>query len=893
MWHTKSADDTFKELKSGTGGLTETQARERITEYGPNELKEQGGRSPWKILFEQFTATMVLILIAAGVLALALGDTLEAVAIFSIVVLFGIMGFLQEFRAEKAMAALKKLSVPFVQVLREGLQKQIPAVDLVPGDLVILEAGNIVPADCRLTGCWGMKVQEAALTGESEAVEKTVSIISDKEAPLGDRKNMVYLGTQIVHGRAQALVTGTGMNTELGKIAALIQGVESSASPLQKRLEGLGRVLALVGVGISALVALFGVLAGEKLHQMLILGISLAVAIIPEGLPAVLTITLALGAGRMLSRHALIRKLPAVETLGSVTVICSDKTGTLTQNKMTVQDLWAPGGEATAALLGSLCNDAQATASGAWSGDPTETCLLDHTDRLGLSPARIRAAFPRVGELAFDATRKRMSTLHSAQASAFDGQLPSSIGSAWQILAGKGNLMAVKGSTDGLLAQSTQILTESGCVPLDQGWKTRVEEKMASLAAQGKRVLGFAFRTMDTGCTQLRPEDEGTLVFAGLVGIIDPPRPEVKEAMALCRSAGIRPVMITGDHPLTAQAIAGELGMDTHGKVITGRDLEAMEDTELQAAVNDCSVFARVSPEHKLRIVSAFQHHNQVVAMTGDGVNDAPALRKADIGVAMGITGTDVSKEASLMVLTDDNFASIVAAVEEGRVIYDNIRKYIKFSLGGNVGKIVALLLLPLATGLMVAFGGAPAGAVPVMVGLTAIQLLWLNLLCDGLLSVGLGVEHGEKGVMERKPVKPNSGVFNPDMNAYVLTNGLVMGVVSLGAGLWWWTRGADLKTVQTVVFMTLFFLQMWAVFSVRTGLRPLFGSGMKANRLILLMTAVSFGLQVAGMYVPFLRDFLSVTPLALSDMALLFGLSLVMIPVLEIQKGIQRHLHV
>ncbi len=890
MWHTKSVDLSLKELDSNPDGLTDAQVITRKAEYGLNELTEQGGRSPLKILFEQFTATMVLILIGAGVLALVLGDQLEAIAIFAIVVLFGIMGFLQEFRAEKAMAALKKMSMPFVQVRRGGKTLQIPAVDLVPGDMVLLEAGNIVPADCRLISCYGLKIQESALTGESEAVEKSVGPITDPHSPLGDRKNMVYMGTQAVHGRAEALVTGTGMNTELGKIATLIQSVETTSSPLQKRLESLGKVLALVGLGISALVALLGVLAGESLPQMLILGISLAVAIIPEGLPAVLTITLALGAGRMLTRHALIRKLPAVETLGSVTVICSDKTGTLTQNKMTVQDVYCPGGTGMIDLVGSLCNDAQqGPEKSSWTGDPTETCLLIKAQLNGNSPESIRTAFPRIAELSFDATRKRMSTLHSLGKEGFS-QVTPGIRQAWEQLAQKGQkLLAVKGSTDGLLAISTQIMTEKGVVTLDDKHRHQVEAQMTVLAGQGRRVLGFALRALDDNSEALKLSEESQLVFIGLVGIIDPPRPEVRDAIALCRTAGIRPVMITGDHPLTAKSIAQDLGMDSHDKVITGRELEAMEDTELQAAVNECSVFARVSPEHKLRIVGAFQHHKQVVAMTGDGVNDAPALRKADIGVAMGITGTDVSKEASLMVLTDDNFASIVAAVEEGRVIFDNIRKYLKFSLGGNVGKIVTLLLLPLVTGLMGAFGVSPAGAIPVMIGLTAIQLLWLNLLCDGLLSIGLGVEHREKGVMGRAPVKPNSGVFNPDMNAYVLTNGLVMGLVSLGAALAWWYKGADLRTVQTVVFMTLFFLQMWAVFSVRIGLRPLIGSGMKYNGLILLMVFVSFGLQIAGMYLPGLNDFLSVRPLPLQDLGILFALSLIMIPVLELQKYIQR----
>jgi Ca2+-transporting ATPase len=893
MWHTRTREETLAELTSTPAGLTEDRVKTLSEEFGPNELKEQGKRSAARLLFEQFTATMVLILLAAGILALILGDPLEAIAIFAIVILFGIMGFLQEYRAEKALAALKKLSVPFVQVRRAGSVRPVPAVELVPGDIVLLETGNIVAADCRILESHGLRIQESALTGESEAVEKHTGPIADSGAALGDRRNMAYLGTQVVYGRGEAVVTATGMATELGKIATLIQNVEAGRSPLQQRLENLGRILALAGLAISALVALLGVLAGESLPQMLILGISMAVAIIPEGLPAVLTITLALGAGRMLARHALIRKLPAVETLGSVTIICSDKTGTLTQNRMTVTKVHSPGGEKLVDLVGSLCNDSKQGTAGESGrlellGDPTETCLFVHAQGQGIDPFRLQEALPRTGEVPFDATRKRMSTRHGLSVAS---DLPASVLEALARLAGGAPaLMAVKGSADGLLSISDRVMGSAGPVPLDAAARESVESVMAEWAGQGMRVLAFAAKPLASADGPLGEADESGLVFIGLAGIIDPPRPEVRDAIATCRAAGIRPVMITGDHPLTAAAIARDLGMDSHGRVITGRELEAMEDSELRVAVNECSVFARVSPEHKLRIVDAFQFHRQVVAMTGDGVNDAPALRKADIGVAMGITGTDVSKEASQMVLTDDNFASIVAAVEEGRVIFDNIRKYIKFSLGGNIGKVVVLLLLPLVTGVLASMGlaGNPAAGM-ITVGLTAIQLLWLNLLCDGLLSIGLGVEHGEPGVMRRQPVKPKSSLFNADFNAYVLTNGLVMGLISLGLGLAWWRGGADVRTVQTVIFMALFFLQMWAVFSVRTGTKSVFHSGMPANRLVLLMVAVSLSLQMAGMYLPGLQDFLSVKPLPLIDLGIIFLVCLSMVPILEVQKAIQR----
>lgn len=878
MHHTKTTHEAFAALESGPQGLSSAEAARRLTHDGPNTLKATQGRSALGILVEQFTAPMVLILVAAGVLALLLQDWIEGYAIFAIVVLFGLLGFFQEFRAEKALAALQKMSVPRVRVRREGQEFEVPSPELVRGDVVLLETGRIIPADCRVTATFQARVLEAALTGESEAVTKSIEPLSDPQAPLGDRTNMVYLGTQMTWGRAEALVVATGMDTELGKIAALLQASPVTVTPLQKRIGVLGRWLAIVGVALSALVAFLGVLAGESLGEMLILGVSMAVAIIPEGLPAVLTITLALGARRMLARHALIRRLPAVETLGSVTIICSDKTGTLTQNKMTVVGYHGLRGDQAIEEgllwgLGVLCNDASPG-----TGDPTETCLLAPQ---GLGSSRwseVRKALVRVDERPFDSDRKRMATVH---------RLPAEDPLAWAAPWGTaGFLVAVKGSPDGVLGQSTQVWDGTAVRPLTAADREALGATNARLANEGKRVLGFAFRTIEALPASAETDLETQLVFVGLVSIIDPPRPEVRLAMATALDAGIRPIMITGDHPLTALAIARDLGMDPGPGAITGRDLDAFDEAELAEAVRTTSVFARVSPEHKLRIVSALQAQNQVVAMTGDGVNDAPALRKADIGVAMGITGTDVAKEAGQIVLTDDNFASIVSAVEEGRVIYDNIRKYIQFSLGGNVGKVLVLLLLPLATTLL---AGVGVGAPPVLVGLSALQLLWLNLLCDGLLSVGLGVEHPEPGVMTRKPVSPSAPLFDRSMVAYVTVSGLAMTLLGLGVGFTAWATGADPSRVQTLLFLTLFFAQLWSVFAVRTGSASVFRSGMGPNWTILAMALVAVVLQVAAVTVPFVQAFLRTALVSIGDLLVTLALGALMIPTFEVYKLILR----
>jgi len=785
-WHRIETNAVLEELNTDKErGLNSAEAKARLTKYGPNELVEKGGRTPLQIFWAQLTETMVLILIVAAVAAGALGDTKDAIAILAIVLLFAILGFIQEYRAEQAIAALKKMAVPSVKVIRDGGLTELSVRELVPGDIVQLETGGVIPADLRMLESINLQIQEAALTGESEPVSKHTNTIDKDDLPLGDRRNMAYLGTVITNGRGQGLVVVTGMDTELGRIADLIQQVDSESTPLQRRLDQLGKLLAAVGVGIAALIFLIGVLRGDDVRHMLLTAVSVAVAIVPEGLPAVVTITLALGSQRMLKRQALIRKLPAVETLGSVTVICSDKTGTLTENRMTVMVLDVAnhrldlteevrkGGFvhmkdeplretvssiALSSIGGALCNDASMLPVNddeyRTLGDPTEGALLVAAARLGYWKDTLDKSFQRTAEVPFDSERKRMTTIHD-----LEGHDPN-------LLVGlpvnvSKYIAFTKGSVDGLLDVSNRVWVHGELQDLDVDWRARIQSANDEMAAKGMRVLGVALRLLDNLPASVDETLESSLTLVGLFGMIDPPRPEVRDAVATCRTAGIRPVMITGDHPLTALEIARQLGIvngvalggvsaakdgGLSRLVLTGAELEKLSFDELKDLVEEISVFARVSPEHKLRIVQALQERGHIVSMTGDGVNDAPALRRADIGVAMGITSTDVSKEASDLVLLDDNFATIVAAVGEGRTIYDNIRKFVRFSVAGNIGKVLVMLLAP--------FLGKPIPLLP-------LQLLWLNLLTDGLLGLGMGVEGPERDTMKRLPYSPKEGVFS------------------------------------------------------------------------------------------------------------------------------------
>ncbi len=905
-WHTCKVEDVLQELGSDkTQGMTQEEAARRLAELGPNELVEKGCKNPWVILWEQVTATMVVILIVAAIASAALGDYHDAFAILAIVVLFSLLGFSQEYQAEKAMAALKKLAVPTVKVQRSGQIQEISARELVVGDLVLLETGDLVPADCRLLESVNLRIQEASLTGESEPVEKKIGALKKEDLPLGDRRNMAYMGTMISYGRGQGVVTDTGMKTELGHIASMIQSVDQGQTPLQKRLDQLGKILAVMALGIAGVIFLLGLWRGEELKLMFMTAVSMAVAAVPEGLPAVVTIALALGAQRMLKRHALIRKLPAVETLGSVTVICSDKTGTLTENRMTVTlidlaghrlDLTEPdsqhitltlsdelfsteGKPAISSALGllmvggTLCNDALLQAKDHGSnagngektnsyalGDPTESALVVAAARLGLEKPGLEKNFPRISEVPFDSDRKRMTTVH---------HLP----------LGPDNLMGTpyvaftKGAVDSLLEVSSRVWVNNRAEPLTDEWRTRITATNDGFAQEGIRVLGVAFRSLESPSSNGRVGSvEQNLIFIGMVGMIDPARPEVKDAVQTCREAGIRPVMITGDHPLTAYHIAQELGISNGGRVLTGQDLERLSTQELEGLVEEVSVYARVSPEHKLKIVEALQNRGHVVAMTGDGVNDAPALKKADIGIAMGITGTDVAKEAADMVLQDDNFATIVASVEEGRTIYDNIRKFIKFSIAGNLGKILVVILAP--------FLGMPLPLLP-------LQILWLNLLTDGLLGLGLSVEPAERNVMQRPPIARESNIFGDGMGRQIFWVGFLIGLVALAVGYEAWQ--SNQAHWQTLVFTTLAFLQIGQALAVRSFRDSVFQIGPWSNKLLLGMVVLVFGLQLAVVYVPLLQDIFTTVPLATEELALSLGLGTLVFWGIELEKWLIR----
>ncbi len=857
-WHTQSLSEIFQSLSSSENGLSTAEAKARLETHGPNELKERKGKSALVMMGEQLSETMVLILIAAALIS----------AFF---VLFAVLGFVQEYRAERAMAALKQLAVPVVRVRREGAVNEMSARDLVPGDMVLLEAGNAVPADARLVESASLRIQEAALTGESEAVEKHIDPIPEPELPLGDRRNMAYFGTSVTYGRGSAVVVATGMSTELGKIS-LIQEVAPEQTPLQKRLDQVGKSLAAAGALAGLLVLLTGVLFGERLTEMFLTAVSVAVAVVPEGLPAVVTITLALGAQRMLRRNALVRRLPAVETLGSVTVICSDKTGTLTENRMTVSVVDAAGERLNITELvlaaGALCNDAVLkpdARAGCFHalGDPTEGALVVAAAQAWMFKDALQAALPRIAELPFDSERKRMTTLHRVE---HRNSLPEPL----LVLPDRNHVSFTKGAVDSLLDVTTAVWTDGHPEPLTPEWRSRIQAANDELAKGGMRVLGVALRFLDSLPRDLSQDLERDLTFIGLVGLMDPPRAAVRPAVETCKRAGIRPVMITGDHPLTAVAIAHDLQMADSPEVVTGEALNRMTEGALEETVDRVSVYARVSPEDKLRIVTALQHRGQVVAMTGDGVNDSPALKKADIGVAMGITGTDVAKEAADIVLLDDNFATIVAAVEEGRVIFDNLLRFIKFSLGGNLGKVLVMLCAPL---------------LGINVALRPLQLLWLNLLTDGLMGLGLGVEPAEADAMNRPPRRPGSPVLDKPVRIQIAWVGGLIGVLALGIGaVYFDPENPQDSTWQTMIFMTLGFTQIGNALGLRaTGSSALSPT---SNPFMTILTLVTIGLQLAVIYLPFMKGFFGLVPLNFQDLGISFGLGVLVFVIVRIERG-------
>lgn len=874
-WHQKTVEELFGELNSSREGISSEEAEKRLREYGPNELKEKKKRTIFMMLLDQFKDFMILILIAAAVISGVVGDPVDTIAIIIIVLLNAVIGFVQEYRAEKAMAALKKMAAHSALVLRGGLPTNLPAREIVPGDLVLLEAGKVVPADMRLTQAARLKTEEAALTGESVPVEKHTEALQDKTLPMGDRKNMAYKGTAVSYGRGAGLVVATGMDTELGKIARMLQDEEEVKTPLQKRLIAFGKNLALVVLAICALVFGLGVFRGEPPLLMLLTAISLAVAAIPEALPAVITITLALGARKLVKQHALIRKLPAVETLGSVTYICSDKTGTLTLNKMTVEEIYVDGNllrvsdssagngyvlfnpqsaihnpQSLFMTALALSNDARKDVSGLIIGDPTETALYNIAKEKGFDKGELERKLPRIAEIPFDSDRKCMTTFHERSGEGVE------------------YLSFTKGAIDVLLEKADHILTSEGLRPVDRNMIIQINAKMA---ADGLRVLGMAMRSWDALPDDLSPGHvEKSLTILGLAGIMDPPREEAKEAVALCKTAGIKAVMITGDHPITAMAIARRLGIAEDGAmtVITGRELEKLSLEEFEERVLHIRVYARVAPEQKLKIIKALQDKGQFVAMTGDGVNDAPALKRADIGVAMGITGTDVSKEAAHMILLDDNFATIVKAVKEGRRIFDNIRKFIKYTMTSNSGEIWAILLAP--------FFGLPIPLLP-------IHILWINLVTDGLPGLALAAEPAEKGVMQRPPRHPKESIFAGGLGIHIIWVGLLMGAVTIFTQAW------SIKTGnahwQTMAFTVLCLSQMGHVLAIRSDRESLFTWGFFSNKPLLGAFALTFALQMAIIYVPFLNPIFKTEPLTFGELAFTLALSSVVFIAVEAEK--------
>ena len=908
-WHNLNADESLKLLHSDADqGISNQDVAVRFDRFGANELIEKAGRSPLKIFIDQFTNIMLVMLMAVAIVSgfLALTKPVpefpkDAVAIFSIVLLNGALGYMQEVNAEKALAALKRMSSPKVRVIRNGEVGEINGKELVPGDIMLLEAGVQVAADGRLLDEQNLQVRESALTGEAEAVNKEAKLILEKDASLGDRLNCVYQGTEVVQGRAKVLVTKTGMQTELGKIATLIQDVETEDTPLQQRMTQLGNVLVSGSLVLVGLVVAIGMLNKGNFGELLETSLSMAVAVVPEGLPAVVTVTLALGTQRMVKKKALIRRLPAVETLGSVTTICSDKTGTLTQNKMVVQsvrtgvhslqvsgDGYAPIGsfsisdhaqenstftvqslpEVQQLLMACVfCNDSiLQQKNGDWIiiGDPTEGALLVLASKGGCDFSEWQHRMPRVSEVPFSSERKRMSVLVQGEHG--------------------GTVMFCKGSPELTLECCTHIQIGDQIQAISDEQRQQILEENNQLASAGLRVLGFAYRNFaslpENGITTA---DESNLVWVGLVGMLDAPRPEVREAVKLCRQAGIRPVMITGDHQLTAKAIAVDLGIaQTGDRVLTGRELEVMSPTDLDREVEQVSVYARVSPEHKLRIVKSLQKQHHFVAMTGDGVNDAPALKQADIGIAMGITGTDVSKEASDMILLDDNFATIVAATEEGRVVYTNIRRFIKYILGSNIGEVITIAAAPL---------------LGLSVPLIPLQILWMNLVTDGLPALALAVEPAEPNVMKRPPFDPRENIFARGMGAYMIRIGIVLAIITISLMVWAYgytnanTFGDTYSKArwETMVFTTLCLAQMGHAIAIRSNTQLTIELDPRTNPYVwgsVIMTTV---LQLVLIYVEPFQRFFGTHLIRPEELAVCFGFSALMFVWIELEKLVIR----
>jgi P-type Ca2+ transporter type 2C len=884
-WHALHTEEVLDQLHSPPdNGLTSKEAQQRLLQFGPNELTEAPPTTFWQMLREQFVNFVVLLLIVAAVISALLGDYVEAAAIMAIVILNAALGVIQERRAEQELAALRKLAAPDAHVIRDNSRQVIPARELVPGDIVLLDAGNYVPADVRLLQGFNLRIEEAALTGESVPVRKDASSRLEKDLPLGDRKNTAFMGTLVNYGRGRGVVVGTGMMTQIGMIAEMLQSVKQEPTPLQRRLDQLGKVLGWAALAVCALVFLVGWLQGYAPLDMFIIAVSLAIAAVPEGLPAIVTISLALGMREMIKRNALIRRLSSVESLGSATVICSDKTGTLTQNEMTATKMWvdgqfiditgsgySPNGEflvdkkpvdpsdyqaaLTTLWVATLNNDADLEVSGSsdmkqtfrMAGDPTEGALIVAAAKTGAQVRALNIAYPRLQEIPFDSARKLMTTIHELREPRDEDISPfSDNGHELQNYA-----ITIKGAPDLVLNLCTHYQRmDDYAVSLDETQRQRILDANDQMTAKALRVLAMAYRVIPEMPEEITADNlEHDMTFVGLVGLIDPPRPEVPPALDISRQAGIRTLMITGDYPRTAGAIADAIGLlQPDHLVLTGSDLDQMDDQTLQSQVGQTDVFARVSPEHKMRIVESLQANGEVVAMTGDGVNDAPSIKRADIGVAMGITGTDVAKESADMVLTDDNYASIVAAVEQGRVIYSNIRKFVYYLLSCNLAEIATIFLGTLFT-----------SASP----LTAIQLLWLNLITDGAPALALGTEKGDPDVMNQPPRSPSEPIVNRFMQIGIAIQTVAITAVTLTA----YIAGLRLYTDQpemavTMAFVTLSFSELLRAFTARSERYPILRIGIFTNRFMNYAVVFSLLLLLAVIYVPILNPVFNTVPL-------------------------------
>ena len=879
-WHTMDREETLKELDCTEAGLSQAEAQKRLIEYGPNELQKEKRSSPVKMFLEQFTDILIIILLVATGLSIAVGEIVDAVVILAIVLATAVLGFVEEFRSEKAVEALKKMTAPTAITLRDGKEVKIPAIEIVPGDILLLFTGDKIPADARLIESINLKIDEAPLTGESSPTSKDTNACPEGTS-LNDRRNMIFTGTIVVYGRGRAVATSTGMSTEFGKIARMVQSTEEEETPLEKRTQSIGKLIGLLSVAICLGVAAIGIVEGRNPIDMVLWGISLAVAAVPEALPAIVTGALAVGMYRMAKVNTIVKKLPAVETLGCTSVICSDKTGTLTKGEMTVQRIYfndeavkvtgvgyGPEGEfliedqkidakgkglEQLLTVATLCNDAKLekdTATQRWiiKGDPTEGALIVAAAKAGLWKQELEQQQPRVGEIPFSSETKRMTTLH--------------------VISGEKKIAYMKGAPEIILEKCTKVLTNGKVSKLSENDRANILKVNEAMARQALRNLGFAFRELPGTTNACDEKIEKDFVFVGIMGMIDPPRDEVKDAIYTCKKAGIDVVMVTGDHKLTAVAVAKALNLlgedEEQGKVLTGEELERLNDEQLAGMVEEVVIYARVSPEHKMRIVKAWKAKGRVVAMTGDGVNDAPALKMADIGISMGITGTEVTKEASDMVLTDDNFASIVKAAREGREIYDNIKKYLTYLMRCNIMEILVMFIAVVSVPYLASIFSPGTSMIYVgnaTIALTAAQLLWVNLTTDGLPAIALGIDPGDPDIMDRKPRDPNESVFTRDVKLYLSLVPVLMTALLLFGYFFYrpWEGPHQLAEARTQLLTAMILMELANAISARSLKYPVWKVGIFKNKFLWYAVTASFFLQLMILYVPGLNSMFDV----------------------------------